>query len=88
VAGSIKIAGDGKIYTFENQIEIRSRPDQPFSQPGDGGAAVFDPKSGRIIGIVIAGGLVEDAHITCVSPLAPIFAHLAVELIEPGLPIA
>src|SRR5205823_1925094 len=48
---------ENRVYRFENLIEIKSGTrSKPFSEPGDGGAVVFDPSNGRLLDSIVDGG--------------------------------
>jgi hypothetical protein len=81
VAMSMAIQGtENRVYQFDNLIEIKSAVGEPFSQPGDGGAVVFDPSNGRLLGLVVAGGKTAKGHITYVCPIEPILEELNVQI--------
>jgi len=83
VAVSVAIHGTEKrVYQFDNLIEIKSRIGEPFSQPGDGGAMVFDPSNGRMLGLVVAGGKTTKGHITVVCPIELILRELDVQIAD------
>ena len=84
VAMSMAIQGtESRVYRFENLIEIRSGTgSKPFSQPGDGGAVVFDPSNGRVFGLVMAGGKTAKGHVTFVCPIEPILQELDVQFAD------
>ena len=70
---------DGHSRRFDDLLEIRARSG-PFSLPGDGGAAVFDPVTGSVLGLVVAGADGPDPPSYAV-PLLPVLEGLNAELL-------
>jgi len=70
---------DGHFRRFDSLLEVRARFG-PFSLPGDAGAAVFDPVTGSVLGLLVAGADVPDP-ISYAVPLLPTLESLRAELL-------
>jgi hypothetical protein len=55
LAMQITLQNGPRKLTYEDLIEVQSPIDQPFSQPGDSGAVVFEQRTGACIGLIMAG---------------------------------
>jgi hypothetical protein len=71
-------AGGRTRREFRGLIEIRSGL-EPFSLPGDGGAAVFNPDTGYVLGLIVAGAEGEEPQSYAV-PLLPTLERLELVL--------
>ena len=89
--GQIKGIGHNNLYVwyrgltcrFDNQIEIESAADAPFSLEGDSGSLVVTP-SGDAVGLVIGGTKTQDGtrKLTYANPLRPVLDLLDLSLIH------
>jgi hypothetical protein len=70
---------DGHFRRFDDLLEIRATFGS-FSLPGDGGAAVFDPVTGSVLGLVVAGADGPDPPSYAV-PLLPVLQRLGAKLL-------
>ncbi len=75
----IQIGERGQSVLVAGLLEIGGKL-ASFSLPGDAGAAVFDPVTGAILGLIVAG-TEGDAPRTYAVPVSPILERLEAELI-------
>jgi hypothetical protein len=75
----IQIGGRGQSVLVAGLFEIGGKL-ASFSLPGDAGAAVFDPVSGAVLGLIVAG-TEADTPRTYAVPALPILEKLEAELI-------